>query len=34
LTWGQWSWTSIYTTWEESCLHLYEEFPMDGNGTI
>ena len=32
LTWGQWSWTSIYTTWGESCLHLYEEFPMDENG--
>ena len=32
LTWGQWSWTSIYTTWGENCLHLYEEFPIDGNG--
>lgn len=31
LTWGQWSWTSIYTTWDD-CLDLYEEFPIDSNG--
>lgn len=31
LTWGQWSWTSIYTTWN-NCLDLYEDFPKDTNG--
>ena len=31
LTWWQWSWTSIYTTWGD-CLDLYQEFPMDENG--
>ena len=31
LTWWQWSWISIYTTWE-NCLDLYENFPMDENG--
>ena len=32
LTWGQWTWTSIYTTWWENCLDLHEDFPKDVNG--
>lgn len=35
LTWGQWSWTSIYTTWEK-CLDLdknFEEIGEDWNVT-
>lgn len=32
LTWGLWTWTSIYTTWWENCLDLYEDFPADVNG--
>ena len=27
LTWGQWSWTSIYTTWWDNCLELDNNFP-------
>ena len=30
LTWGQWSWTSVYSTWE-SCLELDDNFPADNN---
>jgi hypothetical protein len=32
LTWGQWSWTSIYTTWE-NCLELEWNFPIDDDGS-
>ena len=31
LTWGQWSWTSIYTTWEH-CLQLEWNFSRNQNG--
>ena len=31
LTWGQWSWTSIYTT-GESCLELEWNFPANDDG--
>lgn len=31
LTWGQWSWTSIYTTWDW-CLELDNNFSVDENG--
>jgi len=33
LTWGQRSWTSIYTTWWENCLELDNNFPMEDNWT-
>ena len=32
LTWWQWSWTSIYTTW--GCLNLDKNFEPDGEGNI
>lgn len=32
LTWWQWSWTSIYTTWD-SCLELDNNFPSNTDGT-
>ena len=32
LTWGQWSWTSIYTTWD-GCLELDNNFPVNDDGT-
>lgn len=32
LTWWQWSWTSIYTTWEH-CLELEWNFPKNQDGT-
>jgi len=31
LTWGQWSWTSIYTTWCENFLDLDGNFELDEN---
>lgn len=31
LTWGQWSWTSIYTTWD-NCLDLEWNFSIDDEG--
>lgn len=32
LTWGQWSWTSIYTSWD-GCLELDNNFPANDDGT-
>lgn len=34
LTWWQWSWTSIYTTWGENCLDLDKNFEPDNNWNI
>lgn len=33
LTWGQWSWTSIYTTWWANCLELDWNSSMDDNSS-
>ena len=32
LTWGQWSWTKIYTTWTH-CLELNNNFPENSDGS-
>ncbi len=32
LTWEQWSWTSIYTTWD-GCLELNDNFPANSDWT-
>lgn len=33
LTWWQWTWTSIYTTWGDYCLDLEWNFPENADGT-
>ncbi len=33
LTWWQWSWTSIYTSWGDNCLELDNNFPVNSDWT-